>query len=224
MKPHLILTTLILSTAFLVSTLASGQEATEGNGRTQAMAHKFEKARQYYGECKHTEAEQFDAIRPYLKAFTDVEVMTRIMSNPVEMTRLMNVVSDPRTVHVMMKCSTEPVMWDTWMRGMTDLNKLFRASLVFMNPMTYLNWMMAPLQPQVYSSLFGMLSPQNLGRWGIALTNTEFYKPLYDPLTSLNWYGPRINWIIDPQSYQPMLNMLTPGGGAETGTANEGQE
>lgn len=194
--------------------LASGgsaiaQQETDATDRAQRMEHKFELAQDYFGECKHTEAAEFDEIRPYLKGFTDVEVLSRIMADPVKATRLMRIVSDPRTVHVMMKCSSEPVMWDTWMNGMTDLNKMFRASLVFMNPMTYVNWMMAPFRPEVYSSMFGMISPDNLTRWGNALINPSFYQPMYEPLTSLSWYTPRINWIIDPASYEPLLNVLS---------------
>jgi hypothetical protein len=187
------------------------QQATNETERTQRMEHKFELAQEYFGECKHTEAAEFDDIRPYLKGFTDMEVLTQIMADPVKATRLMRIVSDPRTIHVMMKCSSEPVMWDTWMRGMTDINKMFRASLVFMNPMTYVNWMMAPFRPEVYSSMFGMVSPDNLNRWGDALVNPAFYQPMYEPLTSLNWYTPRLNWIIDPASYEPLLNVLTLG-------------
>lgn len=188
-----------------------GESATnEGSDtRAQQMEHKFELAKNYYGNCAHTEGAEFDEIRPYLKGFTDVEVLTEIMADPIKTARLMRIVSDPRTIHVMMKCSTEPVMWDTWMRGITDINKMFRASMVFMNPMTYVNWMMAPFRPEVYTSMFGMISPDNLTRWGTALINPTFYQPLYEPLTSLGWYTPRVNWIIDPASYEPLVNLLT---------------
>ena len=47
--------------------------------------------------------------------------------------RLMTVVKNPCTIHVMTKCATEPVMWDTWMSGMTDFNKMSRAMGHFMN-------------------------------------------------------------------------------------------
>ena len=201
----------------LAAILATGgvawaqQEGTADNDRAYQMEHKFEKAQAYYGECQHTEAADFDAIRPYLKAFTDVEVMTSMMADPVKTAKLMQIVSDPRTINIMMKCSTEPVMWDTWLAGLTDLNKMFRASLVFMNPMTYVNWMMAPLQPEIYASMFGMVSADNLGRWGTALVNPTFYQPIYEPLTSLDWYKPRVAWMVDPVSYAPLLNLLSLG-------------
>lgn len=197
------------STGTVLAQQSDTPTSEEIDNRDQRMEHKFELAKSYYGNCAHTEGAEFDEIRPYLKAFTDVEVLTEIMADPIKSARLMRIVSDPRTVHIMMKCSTEPVMWDTWMRGLTDINKMFRASMVFMNPMTYVNWMMAPFRPEVYTSMFGMISPENLTRWGTALINPTFYQPLYEPLTSLSWYTPRVNWIIDPASYEPLVNLLT---------------
>ncbi len=203
----------LTSAAALAALLATGsaafaQQDDASNDRAYQMEHKFEKAQGYYQQCEHTESAEFDAIRPYIKAFTDVEVMTATMADPVKTAKLMQIVADPRTMHIMMKCSTEPVMWDTWMRGMTDLNKMFRAGLVFMNPMTYFNWMMAPFQPEIYASMLGMVSPDNLGRWGTALVNPTFYQPMYEPLVSLDWYTPRLAWMVDPVSYAPMLNLI----------------
>ena len=211
----------VLIAGLLVVSGLSADETAPENNRAYQMEHKFEKAQAYYGRCEHTESAEFDEIRPYLKGFTDVEVLTRIMSDPVETAKLMRIISDPRTMHVMMKCSTEPVMWDTWMRGLTDFNKLFRASTVFMNPMTYANWMMAPFRPEVYTAMFGMISPENLGRWGTALVNPTFYEPIYQPLTSISWYEPRLNWMMDPKSYEPLLDMLALGGVDQPSTTQE---
>ncbi len=188
---------------------AAPQTVAAEDDRAYQMEHKFELAKSYFGTCEHTEAAEFDDIRPYLKGFTDVEELTQIMADPIKMTRMMRIVSDPRTINIMMKCSTEPVMWDTWMRGMTDVNKLLRSTLVFMDPMTYINWMMAPFRPEVYSAMFGIISPDNLGRWATALVNPTFYEPMYQPLVSASWYTPRINWLIDPQSYEPLIDMLS---------------
>ncbi len=205
------LLTLIIATIWMFSTTGSpvyAQEKAPTDEREEQMEHKFEKAKQYYGECKHTDEAQFEAIRPYLKAFTDAEVMAETMADPVKFAKLMQVVSDPRTMHVMTKCATEPVMWDTWMRGLTDFNKLGRAMTRFMNPMMYFNWMMAPMNPQVYSSLFSMMDPSNLNRWIIASMNPVFYQPFFAPLDP-SWYTPRLQWMMDPRSFQPMMNMLT---------------
>ena len=166
-----------LAPALLVfSASAALAQETAGNSREEAMEHKFELASTYYTECKHTESAEFDEIRPYLKAFTDIEVMAKIMANPVETARLMRIVADPRTMHVMMKCSTEPVMWDTWMRGLTDINKMLNASLVFMNPMTYVNWMIAPFQPAVYTNTFSILGPGQPGPLGHRADQSVFLR------------------------------------------------
>ncbi len=170
--------------------------------------HKFELAKQYYQECKGATGEQFEKIRPHLKAFTDMEVMADYMSDPVKMAQLMATVNDPRTLHVMMKCSTEPVMWDTWMRNATDYNKMMRTGMRFMNPMMYMNWMMAPMNPGVWNPMLSMLSFESLGRWGNALINPAFYQPMFAPL-DLNWYTPRLKWLANPASMQPLMNLFT---------------
>jgi|SaaInl7_150m_RNA_FD_contig_21_398435_length_795_multi_45_in_0_out_0_1 hypothetical protein len=169
--------------------------------------HKFELAKKYYAECKGGEGEHFEKIRPHLKAFTDMEIMADYMSDPAKMATLMSVVNDPRTMHVMMKCSTEPVMWDTWMRNMTDYNKMMRVGMRFMNPMMYMNWMMAPMNPGVWNPMLSMMSLDSLGRWGNALVNPAFYQPMFAPM-DLNWYTPRLQWMTNPQSMQPLFSMF----------------
>ncbi len=46
-------------------------------------------------------------------------------------------VNDPHTMHVMSKCATELVMWDIWMKSMTDFNKVSRVMTRMMNPTFY---------------------------------------------------------------------------------------
>ncbi len=70
----------------------------------------------------------------YLKAFTNMELMADTVSKPAKLSPLTAVVNNPRTIHVMTQCATEPVMWETWMNGMTDLNKVTRAMMRFMKP------------------------------------------------------------------------------------------
>ena len=190
--------------------------------------HKFELAKQYYGQCSGADEAGFEAIRPQLKAFTDMEVMAEHMADPAKFMRLMAVVNDPRTVHVMTKCATEPVMWDTWMRGMTDFDKMTRAMTQFMNPNMYFAWMMAPMNQATYQPMMQMADPAYFSRWMTALGNPVFYQPvtsLMDP----NWYTPRINWMMNPQSMQPMFNMMNMGnylaavpaaGGTAPGSSN----
>lgn len=169
--------------------------------------HKFELAKKYYAECAGVSGDEFEKIRPHLHAFTDMEIMADYMSDPAKMAQLMATVNDPRTLHVMMKCSTEPVMWDTWLRNLTDPNKMIRTGMRFMNPTMYMNWMMAPMNPGVWNPMLSMISPESLGRWGTALVNPAFYQPMFAPM-DLNWYDKRLRWMANPQSLQPVYNML----------------
>lgn len=172
-----------------------------------AGEHKFEKAKRYYGECQGVDQDDFEKVRGHLKAFTDMEVMADYMADPAKFAQLMQTVYDPRTVHVMMKCATEPVMWDTWLKGLTDFDKMFRVGMRFMNPAIYMNWMMAPMNPQFWTPMMGMMDPNLWARWSTAMMNPTFYQPFFafaDP----NWYTPRINWMMNPQSFQPVYGMF----------------
>ena len=176
--------------------------------RQYQMEHKFEKAEKYYAECINVPEGRFEEIRPFLKAFTDVEVMVDMMSDPVKFAQLMDVVNDPHTMHVMMKCSTEPVMWDTWVRGLGDYNKMMRAMVRFMDPAMYMRWMMAPMNPQVWAPMFRFMDPNYYTKWMVAMMNPTFYQPFYafmDP----NWYTPRLQWMMDPQSFAPLYSAFT---------------
>ena len=172
--------------------------------------HKFELAKQYFGDCANADSAQFDAIRPQLKAFTDMEVMAEHMADPAKFAQLMNVVNDPHTVHVMTKCATEPVMWDTWMRGMTDFNKMSRTMAHFMNPNMYFAWMMAPMNPAMYQPMMKMGDVNYYNKWMTAMSNPVFYQPVTSMMDPA-WYTPRVNWMTNPQSMQPMFGMMNMG-------------
>jgi hypothetical protein len=204
-----------LITAFTATLLslglaAGGSVSFANEEQVDSTEHKFELARQYYGECAATESSQFDAIMPQLKAFTDMEVMAETMADPAKFMQLMAVVNDPRSIHVMTKCATEPVMWDTWMNGMTDFNKMGRAMGHFMNPNMYMSWMMAPMNPAMYQPMMQMADPAYYTRWMNAMANPAFYQPVMS-LADPSWYTPRINWMTNPQSMQPMFNMMNMG-------------
>ncbi len=172
--------------------------------------HKFEKAQAYYTECKHASAEEFAAIKPYLKAFTDAEVMAETMNDPEKFFKLMEILNDPRTIHVMANCSMEPVMWDTWLRGVTNYGKLTIASLKAMNPVGMFKWMMAPVNAKVWKSMVSHLDYKKYVRWGEAMLNPKFYRPMTDMLTSLEWYEPRLAWFVRAETYTvPLKNMVT---------------
>jgi len=202
----------VLSASLLAVTVAIASSVSAANEQTaDPSEHKFELAKQYYGQCTDTDSAQFDGIRPQLKAFTDMEVMAETMADPAKFARLMTVVNDPRTIHVMTKCATEPVMWDTWMSGMTDFNKMSRTMGHFMNPNMYMQWMMAPMNPAMYQPMMQMADPAYYTRWMNAMMNPAFYQPITS-LADPNWYTPRINWMTNPQSMQPMFNMMNMGG------------
>ena len=173
-----------------------------------ASEHKFQKAVAYYTECKGASAAEFNEIKPYLKAFTDSEVMAETVNDPEKFFKLMEIVNDPRTVHVMMNCSTEPVMWDTWMRGLTDFEKLTKASIKAMNPVGMFKWMMAPINGNVWKSVAAHFDYNRYVRWGQAFLNPKFYRPMTDMLTDYKWYEPRLAWFVKAETYtKPLTNM-----------------
>jgi hypothetical protein len=201
----------VLSASLVAITVAVASSVSFANEQKADPAeHKFELAKQYYGQCTDADGSQFDSIVPQLKAFTDMEVMAETMADPAKFAQLMTVVNDPRTIHVMTKCATEPVMWDTWMSGMTDFNKMSRAMGHFMNPNMYMQWMMAPMNPAMYQPMMQMANPAYYTRWMNAMMNPAFYQPVTQ-LADPNWYTPRINWMMNPQSMQPMFNMMNMG-------------
>ena len=205
--PAILALSLSLSLVLTQTVLAEQSMPTEdATTARQPWEHKFELAQNYYAECKHVEKDDFAEIRPYLRAFTDVEVMAEMMSDPAKAARLGEIVADPRTLHVMMKCSMEPVMWDTWMRGLSDPYKMARAAGRFMNPGVYMVWMMAPMNPAIHQSMMRMGSPDMYARWGTAMMNSTFYQPVFmfaDP----TFYTPRMSWMMNPASFQPMYQM-----------------
>ncbi|RLA37038.1 MAG: hypothetical protein DRR03_03055 [Gammaproteobacteria bacterium] len=176
---------------------------------TDPGEHKFELAKEYYAQCRGVDESDFEKIRTSLKAFTDAEVMVDTMADPVRFMKLMNIVNDPRVMHVMMKCSSEPVMWDTWMRGASDPDKMMRAMGRFMDPGMYMAWMMAPMNPQVMEQMTAMADPNRyLVTWPQGLSNPEFYQPFFAPLDPA-WQQARMEWMMNPASYQPMIEMFT---------------
>jgi len=201
----------VFAASLMAITVAVASSVSIANEQVASPAeHKFELAKQYYGQCAATDSAQFDKIMPQLKAFTDMEIMAETMADPTKFAQLMTVVNDPRTIHVMTKCATEPVMWDTWMSGMTDFNKMSRAMGHFMNPNMYMQWMMAPMNPAMYQPMMQMADPAYYTRWMNAMMNPAFYQPVTQ-LADPNWYTPRINWMMNPQSMQPMFNMMNMG-------------
>ncbi len=142
------------------------QNQLSQSDRQYQMEHKFEKAEQYFLEFNEgATSEDFEKLRPWLKPFTDVEIMMDMFSDPRKMVQWMNAISEPEAVYLMMKCSTEPVMWDTWMAGLTDVPKMTNAMFRFMDPNMYFNWMTGMMDPQVYMSMLALMDPNKYIRW-----------------------------------------------------------
>lgn len=169
--------------------------------------NKFEKAASYYAQCQGASVEDFEKIREEVKAFTDMEVMAATMNDPEKLFKLMDVVNDPHTVHVMVSCATEPVMWDTWMENGTSPDKWAAAAGAMMNPEGMVKWMMAPVNPNVWKSAANQLNPDKYAKWGNSLMQAEFYSPITSMLDT-DWYAPRLTWLTTADSYAPMLSMV----------------
>ncbi|MDH3693683.1 MAG: hypothetical protein OER96_03825 [Gammaproteobacteria bacterium] len=212
------MTSLVVALLITQATIAQEQPAQSNEATAESqvaqgdrqyqMEHKFEKAEQYFLEFNEgATSEDFEKLRPWLKPFTDVEVMMDMFSDPRKMVQWMNAISEPEAVYLMMKCSTEPVMWDTWMTGLTDVPKLTNAMFRFMDPNMYFNWMTGMMDPQVYTSMLALMDPNKYVRWAEVSANPKFYEPMFafaDP----NWYTPRLEWMFNPQTFQPMINMF----------------
>jgi hypothetical protein len=197
-----VLKTLATAGAFAVA--ATGAWAA---GEEETGDHKFEKAAEYYGQCEGADVADFEQIQEDVKAFTDMEVMAATLNDPEKLFKLMDVVNDPHTIHVMVSCATEPVMWDTWMENATSLDKWVDASAALMNPEGMVKWMVAPVNGEVWKSAANHLNPDKYVKWGNSLINPTFYSPVTNML-DLEWYEPRIEWIASAESYAPMLGMF----------------
>lgn len=185
------------------SLLATGATAT------LAQEDKMEKAAEYYAECANANKEEFADILPKLRAFTDMEVMAETINDPQKLAELSVAVNDPRAIHVMTSCSMEPVMWTTWLKNMTDYNKMAKAMGKAMDPKGTYKWMLAPVDPKIWKTMAKHLSIEKLEDWGTAAVNPTFYKPLTD-LVDTRWYGPRIEWFTKSESYAPLLKLVEP--------------
>ena len=186
----------------IAATGASAQDAT------QDSEHKFEKAKAYHAECTGATSAAFEEIKPKIKAFTDAEIMAETINDPEKFTALMATVNDPHTMHVMANCATEPVMWDTWVRNGTDMNKLTAAMTKMMNPEGMMKWMMAPMNPKVWQAMMAHMSPDKYVKWAAAPMNPAFYSPVTS-MADPKWYEPRVAWLANPDSYAPFTSMFS---------------
>ncbi len=171
--------------------------------------HRFTKAEEYFKQLNpNATEEEWLQLREHLRVFTDPARMAAVMGDPVKFAEWMAALSDPDAVHLMMRCSQEPIMWNTWLRNFSNPDLLFKAGVVFVNPLTYLQWMVAPVNTQVYAKLAPLVSSELWADWGNKATTLKFYEPLYswvDP----QWTVDRVNWAFDPNTYGNLFYWFT---------------
>lgn len=187
-------------------TAAETETATE-TAAEDSGEHKYERAADYYAECEGAEVEDFAKIQEQVRAFTDMKLMAATVNDPEKFFALMAVVNDPHTIHVMASCASEPVMWDTWMTGGTDMNNWLAAMGNMMNPAGMMKWMMAPMNPAIWEQMMTHADPVRYAKWSAALMNPSFYSPVTN-MTKAEWYETRVDWLADPDSFEPILNFM----------------
>lgn len=167
----------------------------------RSRCHRFTKAKKYYFELNPdaTEEEWLDMER-LLRPFTNPAKMAEIMAHPARMASWMAGLSSPDAVHLMMRCSQEPIMWNTWMRTFTDPGIMMQAMLPFMNPGTYFKWAFAPMDPNVYAGFAPLADPELYTAWGDRLAQPKYYEPLYSWLNP-QWSIDRMTWAMNPATY-----------------------
>ncbi|MBU2580086.1 MAG: hypothetical protein KJ622_00005 [Alphaproteobacteria bacterium] len=195
---------LLISAAAALAMTATAVIAQE---QSTAGEHKFEKAEAYYKECKAATSEEFAAIKDKIKAFTDAELMAETINDPEKLAALSLVVNDPHTIHVMANCATEPVMWETWMKNGTDYSKITSAMAKAMNPAGMMKWMMAPMNPALWTAAVGHMDAERYTKWATAAGNPTFYKPVTQ-MADPTWYETRAKWLSSSESYAPVTQMF----------------
>ena len=161
--------------------------------------HNFAKAKEYYLELGNTE-ESFEALVPHLRVFTDFGLMARVMGDPEESAKLMAALADPDVVHLMLRGMQEPVMWDTWVKQLTNPQAYIEMSLVAINPMTYIKWMTSPVNVDVYSALKPFVQSELYADWANKGTKIKLYEPTWSFMNP-QWTVDRLAWAIDPKTY-----------------------
>ena len=167
----------------------------------RSRCHRFTKARQYYFELNpDASEEEWLKMERLLRPFTNPAKMAEIMADPARVAKWMAGLSSPDAVHLMMRCSQEPIMWNTWMRTFTDPDIMMQAMLPFMNPLTYFKWAFAPMDPNVYAGFAPLADPKLYTAWSDKLAQPKYYEPLYSWMYP-QWSIDRMAWAMNPETY-----------------------
>jgi len=181
-----------------VSAFATEQETCELDDQ---YCHRFVKAEQYYKELNpDATPEEWQHMQSLLRPFTDPEAMAAVMADPAKLSAWMTGLTDPDALHLMMRCSQEPVMWNTWLRAMGNPVKMAKATLPFMNPVTYVKWMMAPIDLDMYAGFAPFISGDYYVDWANKATTLKFYEPTWS-WAYPEWTVDKVTWMLDPQTY-----------------------
>jgi hypothetical protein len=187
------------------ATFAAEGGACDLNDR---YCHRFVKAEQYYREINPDATdEDWAKMQALLRPFTDPASMTAIMADPARLTAWMTGLTDPDAIHLMMRCSQEPIMWNTWLKVAGNPVKLAEAMIPFFYPSTYINWIIAPVNPKVYAGFGDLVSADYYADWGNKAGMLTFYEPLWswvDP----QWTVDRLAWLVSPEPYASPFQWL----------------
>ena len=171
----------------------------------RSRCHRFTKAKHYYFELNpDASQEEWLDMEGLLRPFTNPAKMAEIMADPARMAKWMAGLSSPDAVHLMMRCSQEPIMWNTWMRTFTDPEIMMQAMLPFMNPLTYFKWAFAPMDQNVYAGFAPLADPELDTAWGNRLAQPKYYEPLYSGMYP-QWSNDRMAWAMNPETYGNMF-------------------
>ncbi len=129
--------------------------------------------------------------------------------DPMAFQEWMDAVTEPRFMTALASMAMEPGAYPK------ALGQLFNPATAhnwteFTDPVLYLRWMGAGLDPKFYAALFNRLAnPDKLGRWAASPASPELQALV---LSALNpgAYGTRMAQAVDSRTYAPMFQAANP--------------
>ncbi len=187
-----------------VANAAEEESCTAGD----AYCHQFVKAEGFYRELNpNATDEEWKHMQSLLGPMTDPVSMAETFANPAKLTAWMTGLTDPDAIHLMMRCSQEPVMWNTWLKMLGNPVKMAEATFPFFDPRTYLNWMVAPVNPKVYAGMAPLISVDYYADWLTKATTLKFYEPTWS-WAYPQWTIDRVSWAFSAEPYAAPFQWL----------------
>lgn len=170
--------------------------------------HRFVKAEQFFHEI-NPDASEEDWVRmqSMLRPFTDPSAMTAIMADPARLSAWLTGLTDPDALHLMMRCSQEPIMWNSWLKMAGNPVRMAEAMVPFLYPNTYFKWMAAPLNPDFYAGFGPLLSTDYYADWADKATTAKFYEPVWSWVYP-QWTVDRLSWLVSAEPYTSPFQWL----------------